>query len=131
MFYSTIALLAFLAALLLSSLLYIKNIKTKIASAANMCSLLAFLFSMVYLLNMLASGIDDMSRVAGILATAILMNLYACVFNVAARVWERLVNLMELRAAMRRLSSRSTRPLPSRRTARSSVSLHTRATGRM
>jgi hypothetical protein len=93
-FFSWIGLLVLIGALLVSCLLYLKNIKTKIVSIANMCSLLVFLVSLVFVINILAHGLNDPAELARMLAATILMDLYAGICNVAARVWVRIVELM-------------------------------------
>lgn len=93
-FYSPIGLLVFLGALLISCALYWKNMKTKIVPIANMCSLLVFLVSLVFLINTLTQGLNDPAELARMLAASILMDLYAGICNVAARVWVRVLELM-------------------------------------
>lgn len=93
-FYNLTALLVFLGALLLSVLLYLKNFRGKLVPMVNMCSLLTFLASLVYLINVLGYGIEDPSELMKMIGTVTLMNFYAGLCNVAARVWVRVAELM-------------------------------------
>jgi hypothetical protein len=92
--YSPIGLLVFFGALLLSALLYLKEIKTKFIPIANLCSLLIFVVSIICAVDLLSHGIDDPSNLVEMAALIILMNLYAALFNIAARVAARVLELM-------------------------------------
>jgi hypothetical protein len=92
-FYNPIALLVFFGALLLSVLLYLKNIREKIVAIGNLCSLLVVLVSIIYLIHVLGRGIEDPAESTLMLGATILMNLYAVLGNVAARVWVRINEL--------------------------------------
>ncbi len=93
-FYSSTGLLVFLGALVLSILLYMKNIKASLIPIANLCSLLVFAFFIIYAVDFLGHGIGDPSEFAEMLAISFLMNLYAALFNIAARVATRIMVLM-------------------------------------
>jgi len=94
LFYNGTALLVLIAALAVSCMLYLQNIKTKLIPIANLCSLLVFLVSLVVLIDILAHGIGDQAELAKGIADVLLMNLYAGVCNVAAWVWSRVLELM-------------------------------------
>ena len=87
-------LLVFFAALLLSFLLYLKAKKPKAVAIANMCSLLVFLVSLFFAIHVLTAGMNDLEETGWMLGALILMNLYAGAYNVAARIWVRVMEIM-------------------------------------
>jgi MFS superfamily sulfate permease-like transporter len=93
-FFNGTALLVFLGALALSILLYLKNIREKIVPAANLCLLLVFLCSIVFVIQLLSEGLEDPSYLTNMLSATLLMDLYAGVCNVLARILARVLELM-------------------------------------
>jgi hypothetical protein len=93
-FFNGAALLVLVCALAVSCLIYLKNIKAKLIPIANLCSLLVLLVSIILIINLLAGGFGEADVIAENIALCLLMNLYAVVCNVAARVWARVLELM-------------------------------------
>jgi hypothetical protein len=86
MFFDVSAFFAFVAAFLVGILFNQENLKGRIVSVANLCSLTTVALSLIFLAIPLArgAGARQMEPVTKIL---LLMNLYACLFNFAARAW--------------------------------------------
>jgi vacuolar-type H+-ATPase subunit I/STV1 len=93
-FLSGSGLIALFAALLISVLLYWKNIKDKIVAVGNLTLLLVFIVSLVYAISVLAKGLEGPSEATRMIYIVLLMNGYAGICNVAARVWARVAELM-------------------------------------
>lgn len=103
-FLSVTALVVFGGSLLFSVLVYLRDIKTKIVPAANLCMILVFVISMITIVNTLAAGIDDPSKLAETAAVVILMNIFAGLFNAATRVSVRVIELAGRRPKKLKLS---------------------------
>jgi hypothetical protein len=93
-FYSPDGLLVLACALLVSCLIYMKNIKTKIVPIANLTTVLVFIVSLIFIIQILAEGLSDPSESAKMAGLSLIMNIYAGICNVAARVWARVAELM-------------------------------------
>lgn len=92
--YSPIGLLVLACALLVSCLLYWKNIKTKIVPIANLTMVLVFMVSVLMLIMLLAKGLEDPAEITRTVGASLIMDFYAGFVNVAARVWVRVRELM-------------------------------------
>lgn len=114
MYFSLTALLVFVGSLILGVLIYVRNIRSQLLSIANMASMLAFVASLIYVVTVLGNGLEDPSWLAAVIGKTLLMNLYAGLFNVAARVFNGFVNIKVAEEADKRIFSRSARRISAR-----------------
>jgi amino acid permease len=93
MIFDVSAFFAFIAALLMGILFYLERLNGKIVHVANLCSLAAVALSFVFIGIALAHGADG-RQLEVTTRSILLLNLYASLFNFAARIWADLKQIL-------------------------------------